>query len=101
VVLKQKVIFTKDNLSKRNWHGCKKCAFCDHEESINHLFFDCPFARLVWRVVHFTFNIVPPTNCTNMFNLVIGLMGLTKIQRHKFELELVLLYGLYGIAEMI
>jgi hypothetical protein len=65
--LQQKVILTKDNLSKRNWHGCKKCAFCDHEESINHLFFDCPFARLVWGVVLCTFNISPPTNCTNMF----------------------------------
>ena len=62
-----KVILTKDNLSKRNWHGCKKCAFCDQEETINNLFFDCPFARLVWRVVHFTFNIAPPTNSTNMF----------------------------------
>ena len=32
----------------------------------NHLFFDCPFARLVWTVVHFTFNIAPPANGTNM-----------------------------------
>jgi hypothetical protein len=35
--------------------------------SINHLFFTCPFARLVWRVVHFTFDIPPPSNVTNMF----------------------------------
>lgn len=41
--------------------------FCDHEESINNLFFECPYVRLVWRVIHFTFNIAPPTNCTNMF----------------------------------
>jgi hypothetical protein len=39
---------------------------CDEDESINHLFFQCHFARLVWRVVHFTFNTAPPTNCTNM-----------------------------------
>jgi len=45
----------------------KKCVFCDSEESIDHLFFDCPFARLVWRVIHFTFNIPPPANVTNMF----------------------------------
>jgi hypothetical protein len=65
--LHQKVILTKDNLAKRNWTGCKKCAFCDSEESINHLFFACPFARLIWRVVQFTFDIPPPTNVTNMF----------------------------------
>jgi hypothetical protein len=65
--LHQKVILTKDNLVKRNWNGCKKCVFCDLDESINHLFFACSFARLVWRVVHFTFNIPPPVNVTNMF----------------------------------
>ena len=32
-----------------------------------HLFFDCPFARLICRVVYFTFNIPPPANVTNMF----------------------------------
>lgn len=37
--LHKKVTLTKDNLSKRNWNGCKKCVFCDHNESINHLFF--------------------------------------------------------------
>jgi hypothetical protein len=55
--LYHKVILTKDNLAKRNWNGCKKCAFCDSEESINHLFFHCPFAKLIWRTIHFTFNI--------------------------------------------
>jgi hypothetical protein len=65
--LHHKVILTKDNLAKRNWNGCKRCAFCDSEESINHLFFACPFASLVWRVVHFTFDIPPPANVTNMF----------------------------------
>jgi hypothetical protein len=53
--LHNKAILTKDNLAKRNWNGYKKCAFCDSEESINHLFFDCPFARLVWRVGFFHF----------------------------------------------
>ena len=38
-----KLILTKDNLVKRRWNGYKKCAFCDTEESIYHLFFVCPF----------------------------------------------------------
>jgi hypothetical protein len=65
--LYKKVLLTKDNLAKRNWNGCKKCVFYDLEESIHHLFISCPFARLVWRVVEFTFNLPPPTNITNLF----------------------------------
>jgi hypothetical protein len=30
-------------------------------------FFHCPFAKLNWRTIQFTFNIPPPTNVTNMF----------------------------------
>jgi hypothetical protein len=37
--LHRKVILTKDNLIKRNWHGNTKCSFCDHDETIQHLFF--------------------------------------------------------------
>jgi hypothetical protein len=63
----RKVLLTKDNLAKRKWLGCKKCAFCDQDESIEHLFIRCTFARLLWRVVHFTFNIPTPTNIKNLF----------------------------------
>jgi hypothetical protein len=65
--LYKKVILIKDNLAKRKLNDCKKCVFCDSEESINYLFFTCPFARLIWRTVQFTFNIPPPANVTNMF----------------------------------
>ena len=65
--LHRKVILTKDNLVKRNWQGCKKCYFCDHEETIQHLFFDCPFTKVLWRIVHLAFNITPPKNTTNLF----------------------------------
>jgi hypothetical protein len=74
------LILTKDNLAKRNWDGCKKCVFCDSEESIiNHLFFTFPFARLVWRVVHFTFDNPPRANVMNMFgNWLNGVKKQTK-----------------------
>jgi hypothetical protein len=65
--LNRKEILTKDNLTKRNWNGCKKCTFCDEEETIEHLFLKCKFASLIWRVVHFTFNMPPPSNIKNMF----------------------------------
>jgi hypothetical protein len=63
----KKVILTKDNLIKINWHGCTKCCFCDQNETIYHLFILCPFAKMIWRIVYMTFNIPPPSNVTNLF----------------------------------
>jgi hypothetical protein len=45
--LHKKVILTKDNLLRRNWQGNTTCVFCDKEESIQHLFFECPLAKIV------------------------------------------------------
>jgi len=64
--LKKGVILTKDNLAKRNWKGDKKCCFCNNDESIQHLFFECHVAKFVWNVVFVTFGIVPPSSITNM-----------------------------------
>ena len=58
--LYSKVILTKDNLAKRNWNGDKCCSFCDSQETIQHLFFDCPFAKIVWHIVYMSYNITPP-----------------------------------------
>ena len=66
--LSEKVLLTMDNLAKRNWHGCQKCCFCDSLETIEHLFISCPFAKNLWRMIFFTFNITPPTNIANMFS---------------------------------
>jgi hypothetical protein len=45
---KNGVVLPKDNLVKRQWKGCTKCCFCTDQETIQHLFFDCPVARLMW-----------------------------------------------------
>ena len=65
--LNNKVLLTKDNLAKRNWTGCTKCCFCGAQETVEHLFISCPFARLLWRTVNITYDLTPPTNITNMF----------------------------------
>jgi hypothetical protein len=65
--LHRKELLTKDNLIKRKWIGCKKCVFCDADESVQHLFISCPFARDIWRIIHFTFNIKPPSSVGNLF----------------------------------
>ena len=67
LLLQRRVILTKDNLAKWNWNGDQGCCFCDHNESINHLFFDCHFAKTVWRIVHMTFGLSPPKNIPNLF----------------------------------
>jgi hypothetical protein len=64
---KKKVLLTKDNLAKRKWNGCKKCCFCDAEETNEHLFISCPLKKILWHIIFFTYNIPPPTNIKNMF----------------------------------
>jgi hypothetical protein len=43
------------------------CNFCHKDETIQHLFFDCSFAKIVWRIIHMTFGISPPTSVSNLF----------------------------------
>ena len=64
--LQQGVILTKDNLAKRNWFGSKKCCFCDLNETIQHLFFDCQHAKIIWRVVQVATGLTPPKSMTHM-----------------------------------
>jgi hypothetical protein len=61
------VILTNNNLEKYNWNWCKKCCFCDQDETIQHLYFTCPFGKILWCIVHMAFNIYPPTNIINLF----------------------------------
>ena len=65
--LHRKVLLTKDNLARRSWTGCTKCVFCQQEETVEHLFITCHFAKHIWRLIHFTFSIYPPTSITNLF----------------------------------
>lgn len=41
-------VLTKGNLIKRKWVGNPECFFCSGDESIDHLFFKCVVARVVW-----------------------------------------------------
>lgn len=46
-LVEQNAILTKDNLIKWKWKGSKTYAFCTENETVNHLFFDCPTAKYV------------------------------------------------------
>ena len=63
----KQVILTKDNLIKRNWTGPTRCSFCDRDETIKHLFFDCPLAKVLWQTVHIAFSINPPNSVYALF----------------------------------
>jgi hypothetical protein len=45
------VVLTKDNLVRRQWQEDRKCCFCSSNESIQHLLFDCLYAKFMWRIV--------------------------------------------------
>jgi hypothetical protein len=34
---------------------------------VQHLFISCPFVCIIWRMIHFTYNIPTPSNITDMF----------------------------------
>ena len=62
-------ILTKDVLRRRGWKkDDRKCLFCDEEETIDHLFFQCPLARYCWNVACCAFNFVgKPVSVRHLF----------------------------------
>jgi hypothetical protein len=62
------IILTKDNLIKRNWNENKKCGFCNTDESIQHLFIECHFARHMWRLFHFCFGMSALRSVRHIFS---------------------------------
>jgi hypothetical protein len=44
-------ILTRDNLLKKKWQGHKRCGFCNDDESVLHLFFECSLAKYVWSLI--------------------------------------------------
>jgi len=50
-LLENKAVLTKDNLLRRKWVGSPTCFFCSSNENIDHLFFLCPVAKVLWSLV--------------------------------------------------
>jgi len=44
-------LLTRDNMIKRKWTGDPSCLFCECNESVSHLLFQCSLAKAVWAVV--------------------------------------------------
>jgi hypothetical protein len=65
--LQKGVIPTKDNLARKNWRGSQKCVDCSSNETIKHLFIECPYARMVWRIIFYATGLTPPSSIRHMF----------------------------------
>jgi hypothetical protein len=66
--LQKGVVLTEDILARRRWKGSLKCSFCNLDETIQHLFFDCQLATIMWRIVQVSFSVTPPMTIFLMFN---------------------------------
>ena len=91
------VILTKDNLAKRNWEGSKRCCFCDKDETIEHLFVNCPLAKLLWRTIHVSLKLHLSRYHTC---LITGWPELSQSLRRISEWEHVHYFGLCGPVAM-
>jgi len=76
-------------LAKRNWQGNQQCCFCHENETIQHMFLDCSFARMAWATVYMAWGLRQPTSISNMFG-----SWLNGISKHHKSLIMV------GVAAM-
>jgi hypothetical protein len=58
---------TKGNLAKKNWKGSRQCVCCNMNETIQHLFLDCPSAKMIWRFIFYATNLTQPRSISHMF----------------------------------
>jgi len=64
--LQRGVVLTKDNLAKKNWKESQKCICCDRNETIQHLFLDCPLTKTIWRIIFFATSLTQPRSINHM-----------------------------------
>jgi hypothetical protein len=65
--LQKGVVLTKDNLAKKKWKGSQKCVYCNLNETIQHLFLDCPLAKMIWRLIFYATTLSQPRYIHHMF----------------------------------
>ena len=69
-LLARRSILTKDNLNQRGWKGDKTCVFCGKQENIDHLYFSCSAARLMWSLDKCSFDLKnTPQSLNNCLNV--------------------------------
>jgi hypothetical protein len=62
----------------------------------NIYFFECPFAKIIWRIVHMAFGIPPPKNVSNLFGG--WLHGVHKIAKNQIRVGIcALLWAMWHV----
>jgi hypothetical protein len=89
----QNQILTRDNLGKRKHLENKKCMFCDEDESVMHLFFNCMVARQMWVYI----SLVLDVHCGNDFESIAKMW----LSRKKFVVANILTSAaLWGLRKL-
>jgi len=65
--LKRSLLFTKDNLDRRNWIGSKVYSFSGWEKSIQHLFY-CAYTKFLWCAIHLVFYLTSSKDIDDLFD---------------------------------
>jgi hypothetical protein len=66
--LQRGIILTKVNLARKNWKGSQKCCFCNTNETIKLLLFDCHHAKQISRIAYLAIGLSPPKSVSHMFD---------------------------------
>jgi hypothetical protein len=69
LVSSEGVVLTKYNLAKKNWKGSQQCVCCNLNETIQHLFLDCPPAKMIWRIIFYATKLSQPRSISHMFGM--------------------------------
>ena len=56
-LIARKSVATKENLIKKGWKEKQGCVYCGQNETIDHLFFTCSAAKLLWSLIKCSFNL--------------------------------------------
>jgi hypothetical protein len=65
--LQKGVTLTKSNLKRKNWKGSDKCCYCNCVETVDHLFFNCEFAKFIWRIIEIATGLQAPFGSVQFF----------------------------------
>jgi hypothetical protein len=52
---------------RKNWKGSRSVVFCNANETIKHLLFDCHHAKQIWRIIYLATGLSPPRSISHMF----------------------------------
>ena len=97
--LQRGVILTKDNLARKNWKGSLKCCFCNCNESITHLLFDCHHTKEIWKIVYLATGLIPPRSTSHMLGN--WLSNFDNNERRVILVGQLYCVGLFGDSVMI